>query len=109
VQHLVLHRLPYLVDDVRLVASELATNAIVHARTVFTVALEGRRDSVLLSVRDGSPIAPLPSPGIPNPMSRSGRGLLLVNRMSQAWGVTDHGQAAKSVWASFELRPPVSF
>src|SRR4051794_4609404 len=53
-QHLVEHRLLYLVDDIGLVASELAANAVVHARTAFTVSLEGRVRSVLLSVRDRS-------------------------------------------------------
>ena len=37
-QHLAEHRLLYLVDDVRMVASELATNAVLHARTAFTAA-----------------------------------------------------------------------
>jgi len=40
-RQLVDHRLAYLVDEVRLVASELATNAVVHAATEFTVVLEG--------------------------------------------------------------------
>ena len=53
------HGLPYLVDDVRLVVSELAANAMVHAQTPFTVTLvEGDR-SVLLTVRDGSPESPV--------------------------------------------------
>jgi anti-sigma regulatory factor (Ser/Thr protein kinase) len=104
VHQLVEHRLLYLVDEVRLVASELATNAIVHAKTRFTVILEGRESSVLLTVRDGSPIAPVPSPGAPNEMRMAGRGLLIVNLMSQTWGVADQDGAAKSVWASFETR-----
>jgi anti-sigma regulatory factor (Ser/Thr protein kinase) len=105
VHHLVEHRLLYLVDDVRLVASELATNAIVHARTAFTVILAGRESSVLLTVRDGSPIAPAPPLAAPDGMRMAGRGLLIVNLMSQTWGVADQRGAAKSVWASFETRP----
>jgi anti-sigma regulatory factor (Ser/Thr protein kinase) len=104
VHHLVEHRLLYLVDDVRLVASELATNALVHAQTAFTVILEGRENSVLLTVRDGSPMAPGPSLGVPPGMDIAGRGLLIVNLMSQTWGVADQDGTAKSVWASFELR-----
>src|SRR3954462_12617215 len=54
VQHLVEHRLLYLVDDVRLVASELAANAVaLREQTAFTVILEERDSSVLLTVRDG--------------------------------------------------------
>jgi hypothetical protein len=40
-RRLVEHRLLYLVDPVRLVASELATNALVHAQTAFTVTPGG--------------------------------------------------------------------
>ena len=38
-QHLVAHHQTHLVDDVRLVVSELATNAVVHAQTRFGVCL----------------------------------------------------------------------
>jgi anti-sigma regulatory factor (Ser/Thr protein kinase) len=106
VHQLVEHRLLYLVDDVRLVASELATNAVVHARTDFTVILEGRKNSVLLTVRDGSLIAPAPSRQAPPVLRISGRGLFIVNTLSQTWGVAEHGSTAKSVWASFEMRSP---
>ena len=102
-QHLVEHRLLYLVDDVRLVVSELAANAVVHARTAFTVTLEGRVQSVLLIVRDGSPTAPRldTAPGV---SATSGRGLVVVNMISESWGVTGWGGEAKSVWASFGIR-----
>ncbi len=46
--HLDEHDLSHLVDDMRLVTSELATNALVHAHTPFTVTLaagRGRRCS----------------------------------------------------------------
>jgi anti-sigma regulatory factor (Ser/Thr protein kinase) len=105
VQQLVEHRLLYLVDEIRLVASELATNAIVHARTAFTVILEGREDSVLLTVRDGSPTTPAQPEDALDGMHVAGRGLLIVNLMSQTWGVTHEDGTAKSVWASFETRP----
>ena len=38
-QRLIEHELQYLADDVQLVVSELATNALTHARTPFTVTL----------------------------------------------------------------------
>ena len=57
-QHLAEHNLSYLGDGVRLVVSELATNAMLHARTPFTVSLEQLARGVLLTVRDGSPSAP---------------------------------------------------
>lgn len=108
VQQLVDHRLLYLVDEVRLVASELATNAVLHAQTEFTVRLDQRQDSVRLTVRDGSQTDPALARGLPE-MAISGRGLVIVNLISDAWGVDEgHGGDGKSVWASFELRQAVS-
>jgi hypothetical protein len=104
VQHLVEHRLLYLVDDVRMVASELATNAVLHARTGFTVTLEGRARTVLLTVRDGSPTAPQPSGAAQHVLSTSGRGLVIVGVISERWGVTEWEGDTKSVWASFDIR-----
>jgi anti-sigma regulatory factor (Ser/Thr protein kinase) len=104
VEHLVEHRLLYLVDDVRLVASELATNAVVHAQTVFTVILEGHPDSVLLTVRDGSHTVPALPRTLSHEPDITGRGLVIVNMMSQAWGVAGEEDSGKSVWARFQLR-----
>jgi hypothetical protein len=107
VHQLVEHRLLYLVDEVRLVASELATNAVVHAQTDFTVRLAGHPDSVLLTVREGSLTAPAPGRARPSELAISGRGLLIVNLVSRAWGVDGEYGDGKSVWASFALRPRV--
>jgi anti-sigma regulatory factor (Ser/Thr protein kinase) len=38
--HLTHHELRYLVDDIRLVVSELVTNAVVHASTPVKVGIE---------------------------------------------------------------------
>ncbi|HEY3529185.1 MAG TPA: hypothetical protein VGK78_08535 [Nocardioides sp.] len=38
-KHLLAHHQSHLVDDVRLMVSELATNAVVHAQTPFGVCL----------------------------------------------------------------------
>jgi anti-sigma regulatory factor (Ser/Thr protein kinase) len=102
-QHLVEHRLLYLVDDVRVVASELAANAVLHARTAFTVTLEGRMRSLLLTVRDGSPAAPEPSHAPPDGLAATGRGLFIVKVISESWGVTGWEGTSKSVWASFDI------
>jgi hypothetical protein len=103
-QHLFEHRLLYLVDDVRMVASELATNAVLHARTGFTVTLEGRVRTVLLTVRDGSPTPPGPISAAQHVLAPSGRGLVIVGVISKSWGVTGWEGDTKSVWASFDIR-----
>jgi hypothetical protein len=79
-QHLVDHRLLYLVDPVRLVASELATNALLHAQTAFSVTLAATDQTVLLTVRDDSPA--LPTRRAAQAMDPSGRGLDIVRLVS---------------------------
>jgi anti-sigma regulatory factor (Ser/Thr protein kinase) len=96
------HDLRYLVDDVRLVASELATNAACHTRTKFTVVLEGTTDEVLLTVSDGA--ASLPVVRAVNHSATEGRGMHIVKHYSRAWGVVEGSSDTKAVWASFGLR-----
>src|SRR5688572_15949454 len=77
--HLLVHGLPTLVDDVRLVASELTTNALQHARTTFSLTLMREGHSVLISVQDRSPRLPqLTSADVSEPR---GRGLAIVDRV----------------------------
>ncbi|HEX5860379.1 MAG TPA: ATP-binding protein [Nocardioides sp.] len=104
--HLVEHRLLYLVDPVRLVASELATNAVVHASTAFRVTLAGLGETVLLTVRDESRSTLSRRPA--HAMDESGRGLEIVNIVSLAWGINEDAAGSKAVWASFAMRAPRS-
>lgn len=96
------HDLPHLVDDVQLAVSELATNALKHAATSFTVTLAASGDSVLVKVQDGSRSAPVPLLGAP--LATAGRGLGIVAFVSREWGVTEHVDGGKTVWAAFERR-----
>jgi anti-sigma regulatory factor (Ser/Thr protein kinase) len=88
-----------LVDAAALVVTELATNAVVHARLPFTTAVSlGDAGVLRVSVLDASRIPPVQRHD--GPMSQSGRGLALVAALAQRWGVdaTDDG---KVVWAEF--------
>jgi anti-sigma regulatory factor (Ser/Thr protein kinase) len=98
---LVEHDVAHLGDDVRLVVSELATNASTHALTPFTVTLEAVEHSVLLKVRDGSPCHPVVLAG-GTPLDTDGRGITIVARLSHDWGVTAHADGGKTVWAAFD-------
>jgi len=98
-QHLIEHDLPHLADDLQLVVTELATNALKHARTPFTVTLEAFAHIVLLGVRDGSPHTPVVRAG--GPRDTSGRGITIVDLLSRDWGVTAHAEGGKTVWAAF--------
>jgi two-component sensor histidine kinase len=93
----------YLAEDVRLVASELATNSTCHARTPFTVSLQELVRGVLLTVQDGSPSAPERVDA--EVTDTHGRGLFLIDHVSHAWGVTGGPGRSKSVWASFVTQP----
>lgn len=100
--HLIEHRLLYLVHPARLVVSELATNALVHAQTAFSVTLSGSDTRVLLTVRDDSPA--LPQRRAAQDMDTSGRGLEIVAIVSSDWGIDEDETGSKAVWASFAIR-----
>ncbi|MBA2561168.1 MAG: ATP-binding protein [Propionibacteriales bacterium] len=99
--HLVEHELGYLVEDIRLVVSELATNAMTHSTTPFTITLSQTDDIVQLAVRDSSPS--LPVRAVQQGMDVGGRGLAIVELLSRDCGVRTDDFGSKSVWASFAL------
>lgn len=102
--HLTDHALPLLVDDVVLVASELATNAIAHARSQFTVSLTATSGTVTLSVSDGSAL--LPRVVDTAALDTTGRGMAIVDGLSREWGVLPHSRRGKAVWAAFDANQP---
>ena len=77
--------------------SELATNAVRHARTLFTVTVAWDGATLRVEVRDASPLTPRPQ--LTRPDRESGRGLLLVDAIATAWGV-DLSPDGKTVWFS---------
>ena len=87
-----------LADDAALVVTELAANAVVHARSGFTVALSAHGDTLRISVRDASP---LPSDHGSGPALPSAplHGLGAVDALAARWGVESLGEAGKTVWA----------
>ena len=101
----VLARRPYegRVDaaDAKLVISELATNAVVHANTPFTVSVSCNGSTARISVRDWSPTQPVMRNGSLNALS--GRGLHLVATLGADWGI-DADLDGKTVWAELPLR-----
>ena len=88
-------------DDAKLVVTELATNAVAHAESVFTVGVELGSDTLHIAVSDNSPRRPTLQPG-PS-VDSSGRGLVLVAELCERWGAARVGQG-KTVWA--QLRRP---
>jgi len=97
-RHLVDHRLTFLVDPVRLVVSELATNALLHGQTPFVVTLSREDDTVRVTVSDDA--AWITAHVSDQVLSAGGRGLGIVNVISSDWGIIA-GVRSKTVWATF--------
>ena len=94
-------RLVDLVDDAALVVSELATNAVVHACSDFTVALSRHADGVRIAVADSS--GDSPQPRYPGWMASGGRGLRVVDTIASRTG-HDFVDGGKVVWAELAGR-----
>jgi anti-sigma regulatory factor (Ser/Thr protein kinase) len=97
------------VDDIKLAASELATNAIRHGRapvvlTLRHVASGSAPPTVELEVRDAGGNAP---PGaatdtrLDDPLPTSGRGLAIVSALAARWGVAAR-EPGTTVWCAFQ-------
>lgn len=95
-------------SDVAVIVSELASNAVKHARTPFRLRLVQVDDSVLVRVDDSlgehvvgtGPAVVEASPDAPH-----GRGLALVSALAQRWGVRSQ-PSGTCAWALLALGPP---
>lgn len=91
---------PGVVGVVLLLTSELATNAVVHAQSPFSVEV-GRSDrTVRVSVSDRSDVPPVQLSA--TPADEHGRGIQLLSALSANWGIEPR-DSGKEVW--FEVTP----
>lgn len=99
VEHLGLHSLP----NVQLMVSELATNAVLHAKSQFDVTLERvSHGAVRVEVRDFGSGTPRLVPS--STETEDGRGLRIVDLLAQAWGIeTRPGGRGKSTWFTVSI------
>jgi CheY-like chemotaxis protein len=86
-----------LVDNAMLVASELVTNAVIHARTGVELRASFANRILRLEVLDRGPGTP--DPRVATSQDENGRGLLLVSALAAAWGVESASEGGKVVWA----------
>jgi anti-anti-sigma regulatory factor/anti-sigma regulatory factor (Ser/Thr protein kinase) len=89
------------IDRAELLADELVTNAVLHARTSLRLRLELYGDLLHVAVHDASPRLLRLVPD--DPHSEAGRGLRLVERLSTAWGVHQRPDGGKVVWCTLRL------
>ncbi|MFE2073767.1 SpoIIE family protein phosphatase [Streptomyces misionensis] len=88
-------------DEVELAADELITNVLVHTEGAAIVTLRspvGGERRLRIEVEDSS--SALPRRRDAREDGVSGRGLLLVDRLADAWGVEARG-GGKAVWCEF--------
>ncbi|MEV4742922.1 SpoIIE family protein phosphatase [Streptomyces sp. NPDC049555] len=88
-------------DEIELAADELVTNALLHtdgAAVVTIRMLTGPVRRLRVEVEDRS--SALPRRREPGESGVSGRGLMLVDRLADTWGVEPRG-SGKSVWCEF--------
>lgn len=88
--------------EIELVVSELVGNAVRHAGTETTLELEiaYSAPSVRVSVADGSSVRPMIREL--QPENETGRGMYLVQALSERWG-TEHHRGGKRVWVELTV------
>jgi anti-sigma regulatory factor (Ser/Thr protein kinase) len=89
-----------LAADTALVVTELATNAVVHAGSAFSVSLTLSGGAIRISVGDTLPLGPR---GADQELTAApGHGLGVVAAMATRWGV-ETVPGGKAVWAELPL------
>ena len=86
-----------LLADARLIISELAANAVLHAHSPFSVTLLSRNATLRILVHDESQVVPTVQDASSS-TKLSGRGMQLVVALASRWGV-DLTSDGKVIWA----------
>lgn len=90
-------------DDAETLVSELATNAVLHAKTDYTITISRTNGTILVRVFDMNSV--LPRERHYGPDSTTGRGILLIARLATRWGVEPEG-SGKAVWFELDVDGP---
>jgi anti-sigma regulatory factor (Ser/Thr protein kinase) len=85
--------------EVMLVTSELVTNAVVHGRDPLELHLEVDDGHLHLEVVDCGDEPPDPGRIMPASAARGGRGLPLVDCLTERWGACRDPRGRTMVWA----------
>jgi anti-sigma regulatory factor (Ser/Thr protein kinase) len=96
-------RCDHYLEIASLLVSELVANAVLHAGTAIHVVIRLHANRLRVEVHDGD--ARLPAAKHYSPLSATGRGLLLVERMAHDWG-TVPTHTGKVVWFELDPQPP---
>ena len=98
-------------NDALTVVTELATNAVVHAvphapagEAELTLELTLRPAHLVCAITDQGNCLPA-YPHASDPLQEDGRGLRIVDTLSERWGWTWCSPAGKTVWAVLPIQP----
>lgn len=92
-----------LIDDLVLVTSELLANAVAACTERVVVGLEAHRDRIRVTIRDDSPEQALAREASEG--ATGGRGLTIVDSLSERWGQSAYDGFNKDVWAEVRVGP----
>ncbi|MEU4897328.1 SpoIIE family protein phosphatase [Streptomyces sp. NPDC021722] len=94
-------------DEIELMASEIVTNALVHADSAVDMRLHEYDRYIRLEVRDSDVTPPVPSSFLTseeeNSQAEHGRGLVIVDTLATNWGSSPGGRG-KTVWLEVALQ-----
>jgi serine phosphatase RsbU (regulator of sigma subunit)/anti-sigma regulatory factor (Ser/Thr protein kinase) len=93
---------PGLAHPATLMTSELVTNSVLHTSGELELAVYLDLDRLRIEVVDRS--ERLPAVQTPDAEAPGGRGLLIIEALSDRWGVDSHGDG-KAVWFEIALEP----
>jgi anti-sigma regulatory factor (Ser/Thr protein kinase) len=99
-----------LAADLKLLAGELLTNAVLHGRPPVDLRVAAGGGLLRVEVADASPVPPQRAAfgGLDDKYTMTGRGLALVDALATRWG-TDLGADGKVVWAELEIPEGATF
>jgi anti-sigma regulatory factor (Ser/Thr protein kinase) len=88
--------------DVELMVTELATNCVRHTGSGFILCLDIDDSDIRVEVTDTAPGAP--QLRYPTPNQANGRGLHIIEGLSDGWGVErEHDRPGKTVWFTYRI------
>jgi anti-sigma regulatory factor (Ser/Thr protein kinase) len=90
-------------DAVELMVSELATNCVRHTNTAFDLTVDRAKGLIRVEVTDRA--GGTPTVRSPGPQDPTGRGLQIVNMLSDSWGVESRPTTGKTVWFTLAATP----
>jgi anti-sigma regulatory factor (Ser/Thr protein kinase) len=90
------------VELAQLIVTELVANSVRHAGPPLFVSCEPTDEGLRITVRDGSFEHPVMRRA--QPTDERGRGIRLIDVLSDQWGVDDHPDGTKSVWVEVRAR-----